>query len=81
MGEDIAPTGHKKCPECNQEILIMPIREPVPNSTAGGAATAFAMNSTQDISWPYQVSYTPTSRDYKCCNPKCWVTKITEDWE
>ena len=65
----------EKCPECNEKIDILKIQEPNPPSTTTGT---FDFAQTCTIGLP---SYPSTSKTYKCSNPKCWVTKITESWE
>jgi len=64
----------EKCPACKEMIETLLTREPNPSSTSTtGAATI-----TYDLGI---TTYPPTSKMYKCSNPKCWVTKITESWE
>lgn len=63
------------CPECNTEILEIPKREPLPKTT---------LDTTANINYAGTAfigeSYSPTTKDYKCSNPKCWVTKINLSW-
>jgi len=66
----------QKCPQCDEPIALLPIREPIPEDTSG--ATTLTM--TQTMNWPYQPQYTSTNLTYKCSNEKCWVTKIEESW-
>jgi len=65
----------EKCPECEEKIEILPIREPLKEEI-----TAMTMNLTQRATFT-EPSYSPSLKTYKCSNPKCWVTKITESWE
>ena len=63
-----------KCPECKENIDILPIQMVLDQSSGiGGVAftqvTGTSLNSNH------------TSNTYKCPNTKCWVTKITESWE
>jgi len=67
-----------KCPECDYIIEELPTREPIPE-TMTGSAGAFTLTQTATTWTCY--SYTSTSKTYKCSNPKCWVTKIKQDWE
>ena len=64
----------EKCPECNEKIDILPEAVPITQSTG----TTFQYNISTTID---SVSYPPTTKTYKCSNPKCWVTKITESWQ
>lgn len=64
----------EKCPECNEKIDILPTQEPNSPST-----NTFSYNLTATIDW--DISYPSTTKIYKCSNPKCWVTKITESWQ
>jgi len=66
----------EKCPECKEKIDILQIQEPNPESTTNNTF-AFTQTTTT-IGFP---TYPPTSKIYKCSNPKCWVTKITESWD
>lgn len=66
----------ENCPECGDTIAKMPIREPIPESTT--AMMTNITSATTDIGWPH---YESSMAIYKCSNPKCWVTKITESWE
>lgn len=62
-----------KCPECDINILEIPKRKPLPPSTTNTIThTSTMMFDT--------VSYSSTSQDYKCSNPKCWVTKVNLSW-
>jgi len=65
----------EKCPECDGEIDVLPIQSPEIESV-----TSTVQNLTFTGSTTGQ-SYAPTSKMYKCSNPKCWVTKIKESWE
>lgn len=65
----------EKCPECKEKIDILPQQEPNPPET--NSTFTYSQDTTIDLG----VSYPPTSKTYKCSNPKCWVTKITESWE
>lgn len=64
----------EKCPECKEKIDILTQQEPSPPSTS-----TFAYNLTTTLD--YGICYPSTTKTYKCSNPKCWVTKITESWE
>ena len=63
----------EKCPECDGKIEILPIQEPSPQSTSTMSLSSTITFNTE--------TYPPTSRTYKCSNPKCWVTKIRLSWE
>jgi len=63
------------CPECGEKIGLIPIREPLPESSIGGTYL------TQTASTFTGSTYSPTSKTYKCSNPKCWVTKVELNWE
>lgn len=65
----------EKCPECKEKIDILQIQEPNPPSTTG----TFTYDLTTLIDCG--LSYPSTTKTYKCSNPKCWVTKITESWQ
>jgi len=65
----------EKCPECNEKIDILPQAVPITQST--GSTWQYTLSTTID----YGVTYPSTTKTYKCSNPKCWVTKITERWE
>ena len=64
----------EKCPECDAKIYVL-LDQPSDAQTTTGT---FTMSTTTTFS---DVSYAPTSEQYKCSNPKCWVTKITESWQ
>ncbi len=64
----------KECPECKEKIDILP--EAVPITQYTGSTFQYNISTTIDC-----VSYAPTTKTYKCSNPKCWVTKITESWQ
>lgn len=64
-----------KCPQCNEKIDILP--EAVPITQPTGSTFQYNMPTTIDCS----VTYSPTTKTYKCANPKCWVTKINESWQ
>lgn len=64
----------EKCPECKEKIDILQTLEPNPQSTS-----TFAYNLTTTVD--FGISYPSTTKTYKCSNPKCWVTKITESWQ
>jgi len=64
-----------KCPECGEKIKLIPIQEPLPESTS-----TMTLNLTQSVGTYGGPSYAPTSRTYKCSNPKCWVTKVELSW-
>lgn len=66
-----------KCPECNEKIEILPIQKSNPDSNTTGTLN-FSQNISNAVIFP---TYPSTSRTYKCSNPKCWVTKISESWE
>jgi len=61
----------EKCPECNEKIDVLLTQEP--NSSS--AEFTYSMSTTY-----YNETYSPTSKIYKCSNPKCWITKINESW-
>jgi hypothetical protein len=63
------------CPECNKEILDIVVREPIQVTLTG--ADSITMSATT-YTGP---SYSPTSKTFKCSNPKCWVTKVKISWE
>ncbi len=64
-----------KCPECKVKIDVLPIQESEPQSTSMGST----MSTT--VTYDLNATYPPSSKTYKCSNPKCWVTKITESWK
>jgi len=81
-------SNFKKCPECGGDVRLMPIREPLPEPASAGTHPEWNANAGTSPMVTYTVgstmigsNYSPTSRIYKCPNPKCWVTKITESWE
>lgn len=65
----------EKCPECGEKIDILPIQEMTFDTTGSQTITGTLTFSTTGQ------TYAPTNTIYKCSNPKCWVTKITENWE
>ena len=66
----------EKCPVCDEKIYILIIQPPETSTTSGGTLTMSTPTTTFS-----DISYTLTTHIYKCCNPKCWVTKIKESWE
>jgi len=62
----------EKCPECDVKVSVL-LDQPSESQTTG----TFTMSTTTFS----DVSYSPTSEQYKCPNPRCWVTKIKESWE
>ena len=63
----------EKCPECDEKISVL-LDQPSESETTG----TFTMSTTTTFSG---MSYTPTTEQYKCSNPKCWVTIIKESWQ
>jgi hypothetical protein len=59
----------------------MPVREPTGETGTFPMATITTGTDAGNFVFNTGPSYGPTSRTYKCSNPKCWVTKITESWE
>jgi len=66
----------KKCPECKEDIDILLTQPPSPPSTQN-----MMTNGTFTVSTTAELDYPSTRKIYKCSNPKCWVTKVTELWE
>ena len=66
----------KQCPECQAEIKEMPVRKALEPGTG-----TFPMVTTYTGAVSFGPDYGPTEKTYKCSNPGCWVTKITESWE
>jgi len=69
-------TTQLTCPECEEKIELIPIRESLPESTA-----TMSFNLTQTVGTFIVPSYASTLRTYKCSNPKCWVTKVELSWD
>ena len=70
------------CPECDVKVDEMPTRSFEWGNTVG----TFPMvtmdgTDTADVGSTLTASYPEPKKTYKCSNPKCWVTKITESWE
>ncbi len=65
-----------KCPGCDHEVKILLEQQPEPDNMT--ATTSLVNNMVYDGT--YQVTYAPTKEVFKCCNEKCWVTKIEVNW-
>ncbi len=68
----------RRCPECKELITIMPNRKPL---DPGAGTFPMATDTTYTGTFTLGPNYGPNSITYKCSNPLCWVTKITESWE
>lgn len=63
-----------KCPGCDTEVKDL-IEKPVENNNVTWSnAGASVISGTMDF------QPNPTQQTFKCCNEKCWVTRIEVDW-
>lgn len=71
----------KTCQECNEKIELLPEQEPTPSTTSTGTSMTSSITTTETFTFYTGIQFPPTTKIYKCSNPKCWVTKITESWK
>ena len=67
-----------KCPNCENDVLALPDR-PLPMSVSTTALTDITFSDSSGGGSVF-VPEVPTHEVYKCCNEKCWVTKIEVNW-
>ena len=66
-----------KCPNCDVDVLSLPSRPlPMNVSTTMSDLTFTDTSGGGAVYVPEE----PSHEVFKCCNEKCWVTRIEVDW-
>ena len=67
-----------KCPNCDNDAKPL-VERPLNFDVAVSGSTEVSLGDMSGGA-TYTIPEVPTHEVFKCCNEKCWVTKIEVDW-